>query len=96
MLEWFKFLRNAGNRNLVRQKYGLRLRHVLPLLVVIRAIRLVFLQHQRDVLVGSITLHLNEAHGALCMKAWHALPKRLWLQTQLWLDERANDEATIP
>jgi hypothetical protein len=30
------------------------------------------------------------------MKAWHALPKRLWLQTQLWLDERANDEATIP
>jgi hypothetical protein len=32
--------------------------------VVIRAIRLVFLQHESDVLVGSINLPLNEAHGA--------------------------------
>jgi hypothetical protein len=31
-----------------------------------------------------------------CQKAWHTLPKRLWLQTQLWLDETANAEATIP
>jgi hypothetical protein len=31
-----------------------------------------------------------------CQKAWHTLPKRLWLQTQLRLDEPANDEATIP
>ena len=35
---------------------GRRLRHALPLLVVIRAIRLFFLQHERDV--------LSEAHGS--------------------------------
>ena len=29
-------------------------------------------------------------------KAWHTLPKRLWLQTQLRLDELAKVEATIP
>jgi hypothetical protein len=31
-----------------------------------------------------------------CQKDWHTLPKRLWLQTQLRLDEPASDEATIP
>jgi hypothetical protein len=41
---------------------------------------------------GSSTLMKSPA----CQKAWHTLPKRLWLQTQLRLDEPANDEATIP
>jgi hypothetical protein len=43
---------------------GRSLRHALPFLVVIRSIRLVLLQHERDVLVRSIILHLTEAHGA--------------------------------
>merc|ERR1712151_962226 len=38
--------------------------HALPLLVIVRAISLVVLQHVCDALVRSIALHLAEAHGA--------------------------------
>ena len=38
--------------------------HALPLLVVVGAIGLIVLQHEGDVLVGGIALHLAEAHGA--------------------------------
>jgi hypothetical protein len=41
-----------------------RLRHALPLLVVVRAIRFVLLQHGRDAPVRSIAFHLSETHGA--------------------------------
>jgi hypothetical protein len=41
-----------------------RLRHALPFLVVVRAIRFVLLQHESDVLVRSIAFHLSETHGA--------------------------------
>mmetsp|Transcript_62305 Transcript_62305/g.163596 ORF Transcript_62305/g.163596 Transcript_62305/m.163596 type:complete len:616 (+) Transcript_62305:129-1976(+) len=43
---------------------GRGLRHALPLLVVVRAIGLVLLQHVRNALVRGITLHLTEGHGA--------------------------------
>ena len=38
--------------------------HALPLLVVVRAIGRVILQHEGNVLVRGITLHLAKAHGA--------------------------------
>ena len=38
--------------------------HALPLLTVVGAVSLVVLQHEGDVLVGGIALHLAEAHGA--------------------------------
>ena len=38
--------------------------HALPLLSVVRTIGLIILQHVSNVLIGGITLHLAEAHGA--------------------------------
>mmetsp|Transcript_39195 Transcript_39195/g.99544 ORF Transcript_39195/g.99544 Transcript_39195/m.99544 type:complete len:477 (+) Transcript_39195:555-1985(+) len=38
--------------------------HALPILVVVWAIRLVLLQHERDVLIRGVSLHLAEGHGA--------------------------------
>jgi hypothetical protein len=43
---------------------GRRLRHVLPILVVVRTIRLALLQHEGDVLVRIVALHLAETPGA--------------------------------
>ena len=47
---------------------GSRLLHALPLLVIVGAIGLIVLQHEGNVLVGSISLHLAKAHGA-CVDA---------------------------